>query len=278
MKKFDPLKEKCELCGSTDIHHFFSTASSINIFKCYACKIKFMNPQYTDEYLADYYSKYTHTDSEWNEELFLSHQFCLNLIEQHNNSKGKLFDIGCGYGHLIDLARKRGWEAIGYDVDCSTVDRIKYKLNLQIYCGDFLKLELEENYFDVITMLHVIEHLKNPQDYLKIISHILKDNGIFFLALPNINSRSAIFKSFLERLGFRKKNKGAYYDTDHHLWYYSPASIKNTLGRFGFEVIDMRSGRHVKDIKSKLKIFIVENILDKILWRSTMLVTARKAK
>ncbi len=276
MQKFDPLKEKCDLCGSTDIHHFFTTASPINIYKCSSCKIKFMNPQYTDEHLADYYSKYTHSASEWNEELFLSHQFCLNLIEGFTKSKGRLFDIGCGYGHLIEVAKKRGWEATGYDVDCATVERIKNKLGLEIYCGDFLKLKLENNYFDVITMLHVIEHLKNPHEYLNIISKTLKNNGTFFLALPNINSRSAVFKGFLEKLGLRKNNKGAYYDTDHHLWYYSPASIKNTLGRFGFEVIDMRSGRHVKQIRSTIKKYMVENIFDKILWRSTMLVTAKK--
>jgi 2-polyprenyl-3-methyl-5-hydroxy-6-metoxy-1,4-benzoquinol methylase len=276
MKKFDTLIQQCKLCGSKNIIKLFRTSDGIDIYICSNCKIQFMNPQYSIEYLADYYSKYTNEKSEWDQELFYSHSFCLDLIEEYLPLKGKFFDVGCGYGHLLKLAEKRGWTAVGYDIDCSTVQRISNETGIKIYCGNFSQLNMSEGKFDVVSMLHVIEHLKEPNIYLEIISKILKDDGIFFLALPNIKSRSAVLKYFLERIGLRRTKIGAYYDTGHHLWYFSPDSIKFTLKKFGFKVIDMRSGRHVKPIKYKFKKYVVENIFDKILWRSTMLVMARK--
>ncbi len=276
MKKFDDLKKICEICGSTNIRYYFSTSNAIKIYKCSNCKVQFMNPQYSDEYLIDYYSHYTNEKSEWEEELFHSHNFCLDIIEKYLNTKGSLFDIGCGYGHLLIQAKKRGWQINGYDIDCKTTERVGKTIDIELLCGNFTKLNFSEESFDVITMLHVIEHLKNPQEYLQLIFKILKKDGIFFLALPNIRSRSAVFKFYLEKIGMRKKNRGSYYDTSHHLWYFSQKSIRNCLTNSGFTIINMRSGRHVKPIKSKVKKYIVENILDKILWRSTMLVVAKK--
>ncbi len=278
MDKFDDKKDQCMLCGSKNVRYYFTTSDAIDIYICQDCRVQFMNPQYTDEYLIDYYSRYTNDKSEWEEELFHSHNFCLDIIEGYRNNKGKLFDIGCGYGHLLMQAKKRNWQISGFDVDCRTIERISKTVGSDLLCGDFLKLSFTEENFDVITMLHVIEHLKNPQQYLKIIYSILKKEGIFFLALPNIRSRSAIFKFGLEKIGLRKENRGSYYDTGHHLWYFSPKSIKNTLDKYGFKIIDIRSGRHVKPIKSSVKKYIVENILDRILWRSTMLVVAVKNK
>jgi 2-polyprenyl-3-methyl-5-hydroxy-6-metoxy-1,4-benzoquinol methylase len=235
-----------------------------------------MNPQYCDEYLADYYSKYLSEKPEYDKGLFYSHNFCLDLIEKIRSNKGSLLDVGCGYGHLISYAKNRGWQVLGFDIDCAAVERISKQINVKILCGDFTKLKFNPETFDVITMLHVIEHLKHPVEYLSIISKLIKKQGVFFLALPNIRSRAAITKFYLERLGFRKKWKGNYYDTAHHLWYFNPKSIKYILQKLGFKVVDIRSGRHVKPIKFEVKKYVIEKISDRILWRSTMLITTIK--
>lgn len=276
MNKFDQLKNHCELCGSKKISLYFTTADLINIYKCHTCGVQFMNPSYSDEYLVDYYSKYLNEELEYDDKLFYSHNFCLDLIEKIHPSKGSLLDVGCGYGNLISYAKKRGWQSLGYDIDCVAVKRISKRINVEILCGDFTELKFNSEKFDVITMIHVIEHLKHPVEYLSLISELIQKRGVFFLALPNIRSRAAITKFYLERMGFRKKWRGNYYDTAHHLWYFDPKSIRFLLQKLGFKVVEVRSGRHVKPMKFEFKKYIVEKISDRILWRSTMLITTIK--
>jgi hypothetical protein len=63
-----------------------------------------MNPQYTDQHLADYYSQYTKDEPERDEPLQYGHNFYLEILENYVPSKGSLLDIGSGKGHLLAAA------------------------------------------------------------------------------------------------------------------------------------------------------------------------------
>lgn len=276
MKKYDPVKLKCEICNSSDIYKFHEASNGSQIFKCRNCKMQFLNPQYTDQYLEEYYASYTEDQSNLDEKLFKSHSYCLTIIEYFNNSKGKLFDIGSGNGHLLSAAKKGGWQPEGYDVDCKTVEKVSQRIGLKIYCGNFVNIELPKENYDAVTMLHVIEHLKKPIDYLKIVESILKKGGILFIALPNIQSRSGLLKLLLEKIKLKRKNVAAYYDTQHHLWFFTPYTIRFVLEKNGFEVKIIYSGKYSFNKQSKLKQYFSEKILSKITWKSSMALVATK--
>lgn len=277
MDKFELPRANCELCGSERIFKYHQTSSGVRIFKCSNCEIQFMNPQYTQAYLDEFYSHYTKDEPHWDEPSYYCHNFYLSLVEKYALNRGRFLDIGCGNGHLLAVARERGWAPIGYDVDCASTQRASKKIGVEILCGDFARQDWPKQAFEVVSMHHVIEHLKSPMPYLRVIHSILREKGIFFLVLPNIHSRSAIFKFRLEKLGIKRKHVGAYYDTSHHLWYFTPRTLKNLLSKFGFEVLYMRSGHHVRPNQSKLKRFLMRNFTERVLWKSTFLVIARKA-
>ena len=276
MNKYDPYLETCLICSSKNIFKFHESSDGSQIYKCRDCKIQFMNPQCSDEFLNNLYANYTKDEPSSFEGLSQSHLDCLLMIEKFCPSKGALLDIGSGNGNLISLAQKRGWISTGYDVDCETVRKISAKINVKMYCGKFEELNLEENSYDVITMLHVIEHLKNPIVYLDVIKKVLKQNGILFIALPNIQSRSGIVKLFLEKLYIKRKNVAAHYDTSHHLWYYTPMTIRNTLNAHGFNVNLIYSGRKAELHHNRLQRGITEKIISKIAWPSNMALIAVK--
>ncbi len=50
----------------------------------------------------------------------------------------------------------------------------------------------KENFFDVILVLHVLEHVYNPIEILKIIQKILKPGGIVLIGTPNFSSACAV--------------------------------------------------------------------------------------
>jgi SAM-dependent methyltransferase len=235
-----------------------------------------MNPPYTDEYLAKYYSTYIQDEPEWDEPAVYCHHFYFSLIEKYVSPPGKLLDIGAGQGHLLLVAKERRWSPIGYDVDSVTTKKVSEKIGVEILCGDFIKINWGEQTFDLISMHHVLEHLKSPVPYLRIIHSALREKGIFFIVLPNIHSLSSLGKFYLEKLKIKCRRVGAYYDTSHHLWYYTPRSLKNLLSRFGFEVLYMRSGHQVRPNQSHLKRTWRRNVTERFLWKSTFLVIARK--
>ncbi len=234
-----------------------------------------MNPQYTNEYLANYYSTYIRDESHIAEELRKAHTYCLSLVEKCKPEKGKLLDIGSGNGFLINIARDRGWEPIGHEIDCNSAKEVEKKVNIKMLCGEFSDLNIEEK-FDAITMLHVLEHLKQPEKHIQKVSLVMNKGGILFIALPNIHSRSALFKLFLEKIKLKRKNIAAYYDTEHHLFYFSPYSIRNFLEKNGFEIVRIYSGDNIDLSRNAFLNLLDEKILSKLFWHSSMGVIARK--
>jgi SAM-dependent methyltransferase len=275
MQKYDPVKLNCEFCGSQNIYKYHTADNGTQIFKCGNCKIQFMNPQYTDEHLSNYYSTYIRDESKIEDELIKSHTYCLSLVEAFLPKRGNLLEIGSGNGYLLTVAKERGWIPLGHEIDCESAGKVSVKIGMKILCGEFTALEIN-NKFDAVIMLHVLEHLKDPVKHIKKINSVLKNSGILFIALPNIQSRSGLFKFGLEKLKIKRRNVAAYYDTDHHLWYYTPFTIRKFLEMSGFEIIRIYSGENINLKRGKFVNHLAEKFFSKIFWHSSMGVIARK--
>lgn len=125
-------------------------------------------------------------------------------------------------------------------------------------------------------MHQVLEHLKAPKDMLNQLLSKLKKEGVIFIAVPNIGSFSAKLKFFLESIGLRKKRIGRYYDTDHHLFYYTPKVLKKLLTDMGLDVLHVTGCHKVRPGQSKIICFIKKYTWEKLLLGSVFLVVAKK--
>ena len=276
MEKYNPKLSKCKLCESEDINFYHRDYLDNDIYICHDCGIQFLNPQYTDEHLDDYYSDYTSTlGKEWVEPLTYGHGYYMSIIERYAKP-GDMLDFGSGNGILANTAKTRGWDVEGYDVDCESTQRVSKEMALPIYCGDFSTVQWKKNEYDLVTMHQVLEHLKDPKDMLEQLLSKLKKGGIIFVAVPNIGSFSARLKFFLERIGLRKKRIGRYYDTDHHLFYYKPKVLKKLLSDMGLEILYSTGCHKVGPGQSKIVRFIKKYTWEKLLLGSAFLVVAKK--
>ncbi len=104
-------------------------------------------------------------------------------------SKGKtLIEFGCGSGYGANYLAGKGVDnIIAYDAEKRATDFaiLTYKLpNIQFICK---KIEdIDDNYkYDVALNFEVIEHLKDPDIFLKLVKKKLKRNGIFVISTPN---------------------------------------------------------------------------------------------
>ena len=159
-----------------------------------------MNPFTSDRGLSFYYNNYIDKRRLSNKKKMLlrekQYELDAQFIKKYVKS-GKLLDIGCSGGFFLKKLPK-SFEKYGIDLDVEAINyankNSKFKANL--IGGDFLKQKYKNNYFDVITMRGTIEHLSNPEKYLKKITKILKPGGkLFIIATPNGSSIGAkIFK------------------------------------------------------------------------------------
>ena len=284
---FDKLLNECLFCKFKNIRLYDIDYLNRTIYKCYMCGIKFLNPQYSDEYLKKYYSKYINVEpdfnSNWNEAMRETHNFYISLAERFCKI-GNFLSVGCGEGFELVVAKERGWNVEGYDIDSLIVSELSKKLKIKILSGNFKTLKYPLEHFDCVYFHHVLEHIKNPMDYLNKVKSILKPTGVICIILPNINSVSNIIKYFLGKIGLKKRGK--HYDTTHHIVYYSPPTLKKILEKYcNFQVLLIRNGYYVIPGHSKFQQFIrkllikniiVRNVREVFIFDSTFLIIAQK--
>ncbi|MBD3299600.1 MAG: methyltransferase domain-containing protein, partial [candidate division Zixibacteria bacterium] len=196
---FDAERHTCPICDGASLSHYKVDYRNVRIGRCDACGAQFMNPPYSDEYLARYYAEYNEAEEidRWQETLTYCHDFYLSLIERFGRV-GHLLDIGCGNGHLIRAALARGWTAEGFDVSDESTKRVADELGVTVHLGSFRDIDLPKNAFDLATMHHVLEHVKEPAAYIGKIHRLLRDDGLVFIASPNIRGLSHRLKNMFE--------------------------------------------------------------------------------
>lgn len=99
-----------------------------------------------------------------------------------------ILEIGCGPGYLSSFLES--WfptaNITAFEYDVRLIEEAKTRTqNVSFVQGNAESLELEENTFDVVISLHLIEHLYNPELMIGEVSKVLKPGGLFILATPN---------------------------------------------------------------------------------------------
>ena len=280
MNKYDDKYTKCPACGSENIKYFHTDFRENTIYKCNKCQVQFMNPVYSDEYLVEYYSQYIDMEKEQDDISADKYTHVVNdnfkALEKIIKVKGEMLDFGIGNGVHAEKARDKGWNVRGYDVDCDTTETLMKKTGIEVKCGNFFDIDWGERKFDLIYSNQVMEHLKDPVSYINHFDTLLNKDGHLFITVPNIKSTTTRLKFLLEKLKLRRNKIGKYYDSEHHIFYYDPVSFKNILELNGYEVLYTRNCVKPKVERSKLWLYISNNIIEKLYSTSTFMVVARK--
>jgi ubiquinone/menaquinone biosynthesis C-methylase UbiE len=123
----------------------------------------------------------------------------------------RLLDIGCGDGYFIKRLK------------------IEKRYGLDKLLGDEVtdKLDFQDNFFDYVTMLAVIEHIKEPELLLKEIHRVLKPNGKFIFTTPKKQAE------FLFRLYAKDID-------EEHETYFDVEKIKKLAGNM-FELVGYKT-------------------------------------
>ncbi|WP_304290712.1 class I SAM-dependent methyltransferase [Capnocytophaga leadbetteri] len=201
---------------------------------CYDPQLQLYRTTPVPSQLGRYYESenyISHTDGrktlfeklyQWVKRYNLKHK--IKLINQYKKENINLLDIGAGTGDFIKACEQYAhWQAVG--VEPSDKARTKaLSKGLTLYPNYDA---LTPHSFDVITLWHVLEHIPDTVQEIKILKNLLKDNGLLVIAVPNYRSWDA--KHY--------QQYWAAFDVPRHLWHFSKESIKQLFAAEGFELI-----------------------------------------
>ena len=245
-------KIRCNLCG-TGSQRLLYCLDQLEVLQCAHCGLIFTDlverpeeiaKDYSRDYFKErdeYYFRNTVEDPLRGVEnsSILDFKQWLKRIESYKPA-GKILDVGCATGVFLALARERGWEPYGVDISGFAVGHAQKRFGIEGFVGNITAANFPDNYFDVITLLDVVEHFSNPVEQLIEVRRILKHDGIVLLNTPNEKSlmkilAHGIYTITLGRIQYPVKKLYHRY----HLYYFSPKTFQQTLEKSGFEVIEL---------------------------------------
>lgn len=243
------IKRDCPLCRGTDYLKICNERGNIGVVKCKNCNIIYINPMVREpekNYWGDekkYYEEARlifkglakhHRDSNYLEDL--------KRIEDIK-PKGNFLDIGTNMGFFLRHTRGRGWNVFGIEPSPALSEMARKYFGLNVKTSYLEDAGFENNFFDVVTMTDVFEHIAEPKKILEEVRRLLKKDGILFIKVPNGNYN--LLKLWMAKM-IKKVGDYDIFDSYEHLIHYTQKTLKRMLEECGFKIKRIFIGRPIQ--------------------------------
>ncbi|HEX2908716.1 MAG TPA: class I SAM-dependent methyltransferase [Phototrophicaceae bacterium] len=225
--------EVCLVCGSAQLAILYPqaedylTGDGFQVWQCQHCGTGFTFPQKADlsRYYPSRYRQYT--------------PFIVNILKGLYRRKvhlwirdftapGRVFEMGCGSGFMLDTLRQAGWQVVGSERSPEALTYARQTLGLNVFVG--APNALSGAVFDLVILFQVLEHLHNPVETLAQIRRLLKPGGKVVIGVPNLHSWQAAFG----------RDRWFHLDVPRHLFHFSPDALRIALEKAGLQVETIR--------------------------------------
>lgn len=186
------------------------------------------NESYSDENLSEYYKSVPRTPISY-DQLNADDPRVKNAVSRVEFTKefsksGKLLEIGFGDGVTLLEFAKYNYEVSGIDISAGYSEAYKYLRDkgITIINEDFFNYTSEEKY-DVVTAFLVLEHIKDPFNFLDQISDLLNVDGTLIIEVPNVEN----YWTFQSETMI----------TFEHVYHYSIETLTSVLNKAGYKLI-----------------------------------------
>ena len=229
---------ECPICDSASVRLCYSV-NQYKIYLCKECRGAFASPRPEDHEVSDIYDEeylkaYKQSPSHGNEYSDWRFAGLSNLIDKTvgfdaAQKTRSVLDIGCGTGYFLSRFAQNGWDTHGMEVLPQSAKYARNEFGLDVTVGDFVAVDIAPDSYDLVTMIHVIEHFIDPNRVMKKSREILKPGGLFFLETPNWDGIGSTIQ----------KEKWSHLIPPEHLNYFGPSSIRVLAERNGFQILSL---------------------------------------
>jgi 2-polyprenyl-3-methyl-5-hydroxy-6-metoxy-1,4-benzoquinol methylase len=217
---------QCPLCGSEvlktvrqarRVYGARHEMPKFTVSQCLQCGLAFTNPRPTPQsiklFYEDYFDGYMKADSA------IYTDRAREVVQLVDIKKGCALDIGCGTGSFLVELQRLGWEVAGIEPDPVACELARTQHALDVHLGTLDSAKLEVAQFDVVTLWHVLEHIRQPTDHLRICHDLLKPGGWLVVEVPNFGSlQSRVFRNVWYALSLPE-----------HLYHFSSSTLRRVL-------------------------------------------------
>lgn len=163
------------------------------------------------------------------------------FLEKYLPKKGRVLDVGYGAGVFLYTFRNYfpGWKTLGIEPTNGFADVAKEN-NINIIYG-YLKKDTFDTKFDLITLIHVLEHMDNFKETLSTLKHHLKKDGLLYIEVPSVKD-----------IGYFPKSHEKF--MCQHDIIFSREVLENVLTELGYSIamseyfISIRKGNNLRTI------------------------------
>ena len=119
------------------------------------------------------------------------YRYIYNWIMSHSLPIGSVIEIGCNSGNQLRYFKEHGWRPFGLEFSGPCCDYAREVNGLEVSdrsLGRFVK-ENPERKFDLVLLLHTLEHIANPRGMLREVQKVLDPGGNLYVEVPRSAER-----------------------------------------------------------------------------------------
>jgi len=236
----------CPCCRGTDLREDYdfsvsTTPSAVpgRVVACLTCGLQFKIPARPEVPLEAYYADtalYQFRDDEAEADKEFAR--ILELAGGHAAPGARLLDIGAGPGHFLRVAMRAGYRATGVELNPGLAKLAAAASGAEVVAGDALALPRllagHERGFDIVTMLDLIEHVRDPVQLLRDAARFMAPGGVLLVYTPNHAGLITRTAAAIRTLTFGRVEgplRGIY-DCDH-IVFFAPDTLRDAVRRAG---------------------------------------------
>jgi 2-polyprenyl-3-methyl-5-hydroxy-6-metoxy-1,4-benzoquinol methylase len=214
------------------------------VVECKACEFALTTPQLSGEELGHYYADayyedfYEHSGGD-KEGLLVRlrgvvrrrgarRRYSRPPFRFDGVRRGRLLDVGCGSGELLEHFAAQGWQPYGIDPSRAAAEAARRR-GAEAHEGTLQDHPWQGETFEAITFQHSLEHVIDPVAELERARALLAPGGVLAIAVPNWAS--------WQRHLFR--NRWFILDLPRHQQHFSPRALRALAERLGLDVEDV---------------------------------------
>jgi 2-polyprenyl-6-hydroxyphenyl methylase/3-demethylubiquinone-9 3-methyltransferase len=113
----------------------------------------------------------------------------------------KILDIGCGGGLVAEPISRLGAELVAIDasqknINVAKIHAEKSDLKIDYQCISAEDLASQNQQFDVVLALEIIEHVADVEKFIEACATLVKPGGLIFIATLNRTAKSLLMAKF----------------------------------------------------------------------------------
>lgn len=226
-------------CGNFDGSYLYETVKIISCEKCghiynditeeeYSGLLNYYNEEYAPINIS-FGNEHGDRPGSCNSNTLVRYSQLAEQVEKFIDGKSKVLDVGCAGGGFLSYLQERGYcNLFGIDTTENYIlEAGKNNNNLILKLGSAEDIPFENNFFDIIVIDQVLEHLVNPGKFFQEAARVLKKGGLIFIGLPDAGQYNEYY--IFDFYWFLLREHLQHFDLHH---------LNKIAGNYGFELLE----------------------------------------